>query len=223
MKTALQFAAIVALLCLAVGETVLSYDTHRIARQADTTLRDLDDELKVQGSNLAIDEQHLEQVLSGVDVAVGQFNAAAAEQRAYWQKTSADSDKTVKALRLTIDRFGLFVSHSDASLNSFVLPDLDLQMRLASEQAQLSLASFGHAGDVLAFQLDDPAISDLAKNLDQSAATLTETSAHLEKTTADIEQAVHRLTRPPSLAKRIGMGILDVGAKLGSMAAGFVR
>jgi len=223
VKTALQFAAIVALLCLAVGETVLSYDTHRIARQADTTLRDLDDELKVQGSNLAIDEQHLEQVLSGVDVAVGQFNAAAAEQRAYWQKTSADSDKTVKALRLTIDRFGLFVSHSDASLNSFVLPDLDLQMRLASEQAQLSLASFGHAGDVLAFQLDDPAISDLAKNLDQSAATLTETSAHLEKTTADIEQAVHRLTRPPSLAKRIGMGILDVGAKLGSMAAGFVR
>jgi len=223
VKTVLQIAAVLALLSLGTSTALLCYDTHQIAHQANVTLQDLDSVLKVQSANFSIDAQRLEQVLASVDSTAGQLNSAAAEQRAYWQKTSADSDKTVKALRLTIDRFGLFVKHSDETVNSFVLPDLDRQLTLTSDQAQLSLAAFGHAGDVLAFQLDDPAIADLAKNLDQSAATLTQTSDHLEKATADIEQAVHRLTRPPSLAKRIGMAILDVGAKLGSIAAGFVR
>jgi hypothetical protein len=223
MKTFLQLAAAFALTSLGVSTAVLAWDTHHIAKDADATLQTVNDTLKVQSVNLAADEQRLYLVLEHADATFGQVDQAAKEQRAYWLKTSADSDKTVKALRLAVDRASLLLDHTDKQLNGSLLPDLDRNVELTASAAQMSLASFGHAGDELTFQLDDPAIADLATNLDKSAASLVETNAHLEKTTADIEQAVHRLTRPPSLIKQIGMGILDTAAKLGSIAAGFVR
>lgn len=223
MKSVLQFAAILALIAVSASTTLVCWDTHKLATQAQIDLHDLDDSIKIQSVNLAADEQHLSLVMDRLDGTIDQLNAAAIEQRAYWQKTSADSDKTVKALRVTVDRASLLLDHTDKQLNSFLLPDLDRSVDLTSAEAQLSLASFTHAGDALTWQLDDPAISSLAQNLNEASAHVAESSAHLERTTADIEQAVHRVTRPPSLAKRIGMGLLDVGAKLGSIAAGFVR
>ena len=223
MKAFLQLAAVFALLCLGVSTAVLSYDTHRVALCADKTLLDLDETIKTQNMNLASDELHLDLVIDHLDGTITQLNAAAAEQRAYWQKTSADSDKTVKALRLVVDRAGLLLKHTDEQLNTSLLPALNRNVDLTSSNAQLSLASFTHAGDALTLQLDDPAIAQMATHLNDASAHVAESSAHLEKATADIEQAVHRLTRPPSLAKRIGLGLLDVGAKLGSIAAGFVR
>lgn len=223
MKSILQFVAILALVAVTGGAVVLTRDARRLSLDADKTLRDVDAVLATQNVNLAADEQHLNLVLDNLNSAIGTFNQAASEQRAYWNKTSADSDKTVKALRLTIDRAALLLDHTDVQLNSSLLPDLDRQINLTSDSAQMSLASIGHAGEVLTFQLDDPAIADLAKHLDETSAQLQQTSEHMAATTADIEQAVHRMTRPPSLVKRIGEDILDVGAKLGSMAAGFVR
>ena len=212
-----------ALCSLGVSTAVLSYDTHRIAREAEQSLRDIDSAVKIQSGNLATDEAQLGLVLEHVD-------AAAIEQRAYWQKTSTDSDKTVKALRLTVDRASLLLKHADEQLNTSLLPDMDRELVLTTHSAQMGIDSFSHASEVLAFDLDDPNISQLAAHLNEasaqlstSAAHIADGTAHLDKATGDIEEAVHRLTRPPSLAKRIGMGLLDVGAKLGSIAAGFVR
>jgi hypothetical protein len=223
MKTALYSAAIFALLSLGVSTIVLTRDTHRIALDADKAIHDLDDAAKVQNLNLATDEAQLSAVMQHLDTTISTVNQAAVEQRAYWQKTSADSDRTVKALRLAVDRASLLLDHTDQQLNGTLLPDLDRQLQLTSKQAQFALGSVGHAGDALTFQLNDPAIADLAKQLDDSSHSLSLTADHLEKATADIQQDVHRLTRPPSFLKQLGMGILDVGAKLGSIAAGFVR
>lgn len=230
MKSFLQLAAVFALLSLGVSTAVLSFDGHRMARSMDKTLCDLDETIKTQNVNLASDELHLDLVIDHLDGTVTQLNSAAAEQRAYWQKTSADSDKTVKALRLVVDRAGLLLKHTDEQLNASLLPDFDREVKLTSLSAQTSIGSIGHASDVLTLRLNDPSISQAAAHLNDASANAAEASrsvaegtAHLEKATADIEQAVHRLTRPPSLAKRIGLGLLDVGAKLGSIAAGFVR
>lgn len=115
LKAVLEVAAIFALLTLGVSTIVLTRDTHRIALDADATLRDIDTITKAQSLNLSQDEIHLGLVLD-------QVNQAAAEQRAYWQKTSADSDKTVKALRLTVDRAALLLDHTDKQLNGSLLP-----------------------------------------------------------------------------------------------------
>jgi len=223
VKSVLQFVAILALVAVTGGAVVITRDAHRLSLDADKTLRDLDGVLVTQSANLAQDEQHVDVALAHLDTTIEQLNQAAIEQRAYWNKTSADSDKTVKAMRLTIDRAALLLDHTDVQLNSSLFPDLDRNLSLTAQSAQMGMASIGHAGDALTFQLDDPAIADLAKNLDATSGQLQQTSEHMAATTADIEQAVHRMTRPPSLLKRIGESILDVGAKLGSMAAGFVR
>jgi hypothetical protein len=223
VKTFLQFAAVFALLSLGVSTAVLSHDTHRIALDADKTLRDLDEEVKVQSQNLAVDEQHLSLVLD-------QVQAAAVEQRVYWQKTSADSDKTVKALRIVVDRAGLLMKHTDERLNASLLPDVDREVVFTSQTAQMSIGEIGQASEALTLQLNDPAIAQMAARLDEAAESVALASKstadgaeHLNKATADIEQAVHRLTRPPSLAKRIGTTVLGIGAQLGSIFAGFVK
>lgn len=230
MKVLLQVAAVFALLSLGVGTAVLSYDSHHFAVDADRTLRDLDAAVKVQSVNLSAVQVHLDSVLSHVDATVSQLDLAAAEQRAYWQKTSSDSDKTVKALRLAVDRASLLLDHTDKQLNSSLLPDIDREFILTTQQTQRSIGSIGQAGDALTLQLNDPAIAEMAEHLNEAATnaaaaskSVADGTAHLDKATADIEQEVHRLTRPPSMAKRIGTTLLDIGAKLGSIFAGFVR
>lgn len=226
----LQSAAVLALLCLGVSTAILAHDAHRLALDTDKTVRDVDAVLQVQGVNLAADEARLNVVLDHLDSTVAQLDAASAEQRAYWQKTSADSDKTVKALRLAVDRASLLLDHTDKQLNLTLLPDVDREFVLTTQSAQMSIGSIGQAGDALTLQLNDPAIAQMAEHLNEAAANVSEASKsladgteHLNKATADIEEDVHRLTRPPSLAKRVGLGLLDVGAKLGSIFAGFVK
>lgn len=213
MNLLLKFCGAVALLSLAVGIAIVANDEHLVALSAEQLLADADIAVRTQSANLSFEQQKLDSVLDTV-------NEAASEQRAYWKKTSADSDKTVKALRLMVDRTALLMKHADES-QLLLTTDLDRQINLTGDQAQFALGSISQSGDQLTFMLDDPAISDLAQNLDATSVSLKVTADHFDKTTADIEQEVHRLTRPPSMLKQIGMGILDVGAKLGSIAAGF--
>ena len=111
-----------------------------------------------------------------------------------------------------------------------MLPDFDRELMATSTAAQFSMESLTHASDALTFQLNDPAIAQMAEHLNLASASIATAGAntadatkHLDAATADIEQDVHRLTRPPSFLKQLGMGILDVAAKLGSVSAGFIK
>ena len=230
LRSILQVAAVLALLSLGVSTAVLSRDAHRISLETEKTLADIDTAVKVQNMNLAADEVHLDSVLDHLDATVGQLTSAAIEQRAYWQKTSADSDKTVKALRIVVDRAGLLMKHTDERFNFSLVPDVDREFVVTMQSAQASIGAMGETSEAFTARLNDPAIAQMAAHLNEAAANVAAASKstaagaeHLDKATADIEQAVHRLTRPPSLAKRIGMALLDVGAKLGSIMTGFVK
>lgn len=165
----------------------------------------------------------LRTVVQDVQVSAKQLSAAGQEQRAYWLKTSqqtADAMRDIRQLAARLDR----------SVNDHMIPTIDGQVTATGTAAGGALASLQHAGDSLDARLRDPQIAQMAENLNRAAAGVAAASdhtaqatEHLEKATADIETKVHQLTRPPSLAKRIGMGLLDVGAKLGSIAAGFVK
>ena len=227
MKVLLQAAAAFALLSFGVSAAVLSYDLHHIAQHADAAVSTFDAQIRLQSLNLAQDEMHLDAVLDEVE-------KAATEQRAYWQKTSADSDKTVKALRLTVDRASLLLDHTDKQLNGAVLPDVDRQVNLTAEAAQSSLASLDHAGDALAFQLQELNIEPTMQNLNASStrleaimANLQDASLHANNILASGDRTAayyeKKLTTPASFTRRLAEGLLDVGAKVGSIFAGFVK
>ena len=221
----LQSAAVFALLCLGVSTAILAHDAHRLALDTDKTVRDVDAVLQVQNVNLSADEARLNVVLDHLDSTVSELDAASVEQRAYWQKTSADSDKTVKALRLAVDRASLLLDHTDKQLNGAILPDLDREMNLTAESAQLAFASVGHAGDQLAFSIDD--LPPIFENLREGTAQLSLASGHANNILASGERTAayyeKKLTTPASFAERTGKALLDVGSKLGNIMAGFVK
>lgn len=234
MRNVLEGAAVFALLCLGVSTAVLSYDTHRVALDADQTLRDIDSTVKAQSLNISQDELQLNLVLDEV-------GKAATEQRAYWQKTSADSDKTVKALRLAVDRAGLLLDHTDKQLNGALIPaviddaaDFDGQIKLTAESAQLAFGSVGHVGDALTFQVDQLDLGPAAANLNESAARLANTMAYLQSASGHADGILgagertalyyeKKLTTPATFAHKLAMGLLDVGSKAGNVMSGFVK
>jgi ABC-type transporter Mla subunit MlaD len=225
MKIVLQVAAAFALLSVGVLAAVLSYDSHHLALQADKTLQDLDTALKIQNVNLSTTQAHLDSVLTDLDGTVSQLNQAAAEERAYWRKTSADSDKTVKALRLTVDRAAMLLDKTDKQLNTSLLPDLDREVILTSQSAQSAFGSLGHAADQVAFTVDD--LPPIFENLREGTAQLALASGHANNILASGEHTAayydKKLTTPLSFARQVGNVLLDTGSKLGNIMAGFVK
>ena len=152
----------------------------------DQTIITAQESLKMQNLNLASDEQKLDAVLDVV-------NSAATEQRNYWQKTSADSDKTVKALRIAVDRASLLLDHTDKNLNGALLPDVDREFGFTAQTAQMAFDSVGKTADAATFQINDlgPTMANLGETsarLANAAAYFQSASGHADKILADGEK-----------------------------------
>ena len=219
MKPALQLAGViflaVAIACMIVG----ARDLHTSMLALQVTLRDVDGAV----TDLRATTKRVDATLDNVTAATAQLELAAGQERAYWNKTSEESAKAMRDLRQITARL-------DRSVNDKLIPDIDAAMLQTSTAAQSSLGALQQSASALTARLNDPKITDLTAHLDMAALNFDVASArvadgvdHLDKATADIETEIHRVTRPPSMLKQIGMGILDVGAKLGSIFAGFVR
>ena len=225
MKAFLQFVAALALISCGASAVVLAWDGHRLLSDADVTLRDVDAESLSLHADVSAQIAHVDAIITSAQAASEQMRLAAVEQRAYWQKTSADSDKTVKALRLAVDRAALLLDHTDKQLTGTLLPDVDRQVNATAESAQFALGSITHAGDALTFSIND--LPPIFANLREGTAELSLASAHADKILADGERTADyyekKLTTPASFAKRLGMGLLDVGSKLGNVMSGFVK
>jgi hypothetical protein len=142
---------------------------------------------------IAIDAQpHIAQILADSGSAVSQAALFASEQRAQLQKTGADSDATVKASRIVIDRAGLFFKHADEQMNT--APTAVLPM------ASLALGS-------LNTQLADPHIAGVALHLDDTSLSLAQTAASGAHVARFYEQ---KLTKAKGIAKTAGSGAWQV-------------
>lgn len=208
LRSLLQLAATLALLSIAAGVAVLSRDTHRFLLDADSTMRHVDGVASEAEKQLQADDAQIGTLLASID-------AAANEQRAYWQKTSADSDKTVKALRLTVDRAALLLKHTDEQLNSSFLPDAERQLQLTTESAQASFASLTHASDALTFQIDD--LQPIFANLDTASANVASGTGHADKILGDGEKTADyyekKLTTPATFARKLADFVLQSGSE----------
>lgn len=219
MKTALQFVAVILLAVVAGCVIIVTSDVHKAMKQTSGVMANVDGAI----TDLRTTTKKLNSTLDNVTQVTSQLELVASDERQYWNKTSEESAKAMRDLRQITARL-------DRSVNDKLIPDVDKAIGATAVSAQDALDSLQNAGETLSARLNDPAVADLATHLDAAAAGLATASgnvadgtAHLDHATADIEQSVHRLTRPPSLLKSIGMTLLDVGAKLGSIAAGFVR
>jgi hypothetical protein len=136
--------------------------------------------------------------------------AAANEQRAYWQKTSLETYKTMASLRLTIVR-------TDRSINDEISPRLALALdntnRLSSvaaenlektmDQLQPVLGNLAQASAGAAAAMNDPAIHETISHLDETsaraalaAAQTEQIAGHLNDASRDFAAYVHRMTAP---------------------------
>lgn len=219
MKTLLQAVAAILLAVVGGCAVVITSDVHHTLANTAATMSTVNASV----GDLRNTTKKLDATLDNVTAATGTLQLAAQDERKYWNQTSQESAKAMRDLRQITARL-------DRSVNDKLIPDIDREFVATAAQAQLSLESLQHSADTLTFQLNDPAIAQIADHVNSAAANVADASknvadgtAHLEKATADIETSVHRLTRPPSMLKQIGMGILDIAAKLGSVAAGFVR
>ena len=139
-----------------------------------------------------------------------QAKLAAIEQRAYWQKTSLETYKTMASLRLTIVR-------TDSSLNDQLVPRLalaldntnklsvaaagGLQQTMDNLRPVLSNLATASAGAATA--MNDPAIHEALAHVDETSARAAIVSAetvqiagHLNDASRDFAAYVHRITAP---------------------------
>lgn len=219
MKVVLQLIAALLLSVFAWCAILVTADLHNALESTAEAMRSVNGAV----TDLRITTRKVNATMDNVTAATAQLQLAAQDERKYWNQTSQESAKAMRDLRQLAARI-------DRSVNDHLIPDLDSQVVQTSAAAQNSLEAFQYAAEGLTKRLSDPNIEHMAENLNDASSSLALASKsvangadHLDHATADIEQDVHRLTRPPSFAKQVGMGILDVAAKLGSVFAGFVR
>jgi hypothetical protein len=217
VKALLQLAATLALLTVAVGVAVISFDTHRFMVHADSTVQHLDAVATEANRQLQADDAQIATLLASVD-------DAANEQRAYWQKTSADSDKTVKALRIAVDRASLLLDHTDKQLNGSLLPDADRHLNLTATAAQGALSSLDHASSALAFQVDQLDLGPALANFDESSARLANVMGYLQSASGHADNILgsgertatyyeKKLTTPATFARKLSDFVLQSGSE----------
>jgi hypothetical protein len=209
------------LLVAAIAGTVLLVrDIHCLLLDADSTMRHADAMTVEAQTTMRATSQNLNAILIQTGIAADQARLAATEQRAYWEKTSLDSDKTVKALRLTIDRAALLLSHTDQQLNDLTFPNLNAQISQVGQSGVSSAKALESSADALHDLFADPHLSGLVVNLDQTSASLSQTAASGAHVAKFYET---KLTKPASLAKTVLLGALDIVSKFGNIFSGFIN
>lgn len=220
VKSLLQFAAVLALLSLCVGTAVIAWDAHRLLLHADSVLGKAEGEWQSEKA----DVQAIIQRTKDTSTQAALF---AEEQRVQLRKTSRDSDNQVRALGLVTRNAETFFYNLDQQVNGHVLPDFDRELVASSTAAQFSFESLTHASDALTFQLQDPewgqalhGLNLAANNFSVAAQNGSSILAHGDHVAAYYDK---KLTTPLGFWKTFLYSTLDIGAKAGSISAGFVK
>jgi hypothetical protein len=227
VKALLQLAAAFALLSLGAGVAVVAYDGHCFLRSAQLTVQRADSILRDSAEEWKNEETDIHSILSSAASATAQASAFAKEQRAQLAKTSRDSDNQVRAIGLVTRNAEKFFYNLDSQLNGKVLPDFDRELVSTSTAAQFSFESLTQTSDALTFQFQDPEWQQTLHSFNMAAASLSAASANGSSILAHGDHVAayydKKLTTPLGFWRTMVNGLLDVGAKAGSISAGFVR
>lgn len=228
MKTLLQSAAVLTLLCLSVGTAVLCFDLHFVLLDIDVGAKRAALLMSDARGEWQNEKESLHQIVSNAQVATLEASAFAAEQRAQLRKTSRDSDNQVRALGLVTRNAEQFFFNLNQQVNGKVLPDFDRELVATSTAAQFSLESLTHAGDALTFQLNDPEWGQTLHGLNMTAASLASFSLKADSSAGHVDHmlayADKQLTTPIGFWKNLMLHeVLPSAGAAGSFVQGFVK
>lgn len=163
--------------------------------------------------------------------------AASVEQKAYFQGISSRAQTVLENSAAATAALTAMIHRTDDSINTVLAPalaqtvtandarmtqliaDTDETVKSMAATSTQATAAMAAATKVLG----DPAIAAAMKNTDATTANLEAMTGHLNNSAALVETKVRQMTKPASWAKNVGMTILDIGAKVGSVFAGFVQ
>lgn len=161
--------------------------------------------------------------------------AASVEQRAYFAGISSRAEKVLDNSAAATAALTAMVQNTDHTVNAVLAPaiaatvkDNDSRMATlsvdadqtvkgmtaATAQATAAMTQGTAAMSSAARTLADPAIIDSLRHADATTANLDQMTAHLNASSAMIENKVRQMTKPASWAKSVGLAILDAGAKV---------
>lgn len=225
MKTLLQSAAVLALLCLGVGAAALAFWGVRVLKDVDRDMRHIDAMATRAEGEWQNEKADVQAIVHDAKNSAHQASLFAQEQRIQLAKTSRDSDNQVRSVALVTRNAETFFYNLDQQVNGKVLPDFDRELMATSGAAQSSFQSVTHAADSLNLQINDPAVAEMLDSFNQAARNLSLASAsgtsilgHGDHVAAYYDK---KLTTPVGFARTMLNFVLDTGAKAGSIFAGF--
>lgn len=195
MKIALYSALIACCIAVTCAVLVVSYDLHRDLAATHLLLG----QASASGGQLTL-------AITKVNLTADTINAAASEERANWKATSAEADKTGRALRMLISRVDRsFVDGTLYHLNSKTLPAIDAQIAQNGDQMAATLKKVGETADGLTAvtsslnaRVADPQITELLSHANVISGNLETISSNSALMSKDMQLAIHRLAQPPS-------------------------
>lgn len=99
----------------------------------------------------------------------------------------------------------------------------DASIKTTAQDASASLQSLSDLSKQATIDLADPNIAKATANMTDASGHLDNATASFDRDSLMIETAVKRATKPATFIVKLGSTLLDVAAKLGSIAAGFIK
>lgn len=203
MRRAQIIFEIVAMTAIAALAVMFFNELRLLVRDAREDVNQTTAELHATLGTLDLAAEH-------ANVAATEAAAAAAEQRAYWKKTSLETYKTMASLRLTIVRTDRSINDVIAPQVATTLKDTDALSRTAAEELtaatlglEPSLDNLARASAAAATALADPQIHETLTRVDQTSLELASTARNMDEATTNVDAAtrdfaayVHRMTTP---------------------------
>lgn len=202
---------------------VLTVLLGNLIADVDRTVRDADTVVKQTAKDLHDTSQNANAALIQLGLATYEVQAAAREQRKYWDATARDTQRTILSMQKLIDA-------TDANLNDGLLPHAEdvienagnLEKTTQSDLIALNetITELTAAVEAGRRRLEDPKIDVAGANLVTASASTAAATASLASAAKDIQVKVHQATRPASFAIKVASALLSVGAKVGAILAG---
>jgi hypothetical protein len=186
------------LIALAGAVVVITFDLHHNLSDSDATVKHLDDFVSDATIDYAMKMEAVNHIINAAGVASEQAAMLAIEQRTQLRKTSLDSDKSVKALRLVIDRAGLLMKHTDEQLNGNSLPSITQAAVTNMNAIGENAAAIGDSARTLTAVMSDPKTQEILANLDNASGHFNVISENSEAMSNDMKIKVHSMVQPPS-------------------------
>ena len=219
---------IIALAAIAAFLVLLLNELRLLARDVRSDVNQASAELRTTIGTINAAAGQARQASSQANIAATAAAGAAAEQRAYWAKTSLETYKTMASLRLTIVR-------TDHSLNDEISPRLaksldattDLQ-RVAAQDLDSSTARVNHTIDLLADPIANwtdasaklpPIVDDFAASSSSLKTAASETAATMVSVHKGVDYEVSLLMKPVS---KVRTGILIGASAIGNVLHGLL-